>query len=457
MDTNMIADEIRVLTEDAVLFAKGSEDEGLPKAAHYLHEGKIAETLRECSAILGRDSHHALARLYAGIALYKRGDLKKAGQQFQVFLKSPPDAPLIVRRVRNLANLFAGQLEDGAESHPTGDAPAEEMGSILRVGYRGRSPGSVLNINWVITSHCNFTCSYCTVYNNASGYPPLALLIEAADKIAALGRPDVKIVLSGGEPTVHPGYIDFAVHLAENISNLSTLRTETNLSRTPRFYRDLMDRMAAHADLLQFDASIHFEFTEIDRFLDNARFLADQGTTVQIRLLAHPERMAEVRQIAHELVQYRNENLRFIVKTIRKQFGREVDDRYTAEDLTWLAEVYDAEEIERSIVVDFLHDGVDAPGIERRDFAPNELIARKLNRFKGMGCYAGVEMISIDSGGWLDRAVCFRSHRMAKPNIFRDAEIPKALLQPVICPFDYCSCPEDIAISKFALRKSKET
>ncbi|MFZ0694726.1 MAG: hypothetical protein WAN51_11365, partial [Alphaproteobacteria bacterium] len=201
-------------------------------------------------------------------------------------------------------------------------------------------------------------------------------------------------------------------------------------------------------------ASIHFEFTQIDQLLENARFLSDKGATVQIRLLAHPERMTEVRRLAHELAPHRNDRLQFIVKTMRKNLAKEIDERYTPEDLAWLAEVYDEEDIEKPIAVDLLRDGSDKPQVERRDFATNELIARKLNRFKGMGCNAGVEMIAIDAGGWMSRALCFRKYRRRKPNIFRDSEIPKTLLQPVICPFDYCSCPEDIAITKFALRKS---
>jgi hypothetical protein len=68
-----------------------------------------------------------------------------------------------------------------------------------------------------------------------------------------------------------------------------------------------------------------------------------------------------------------------------------------------------------------------------------------------MGCYAGVEALSIDADGWMDRAVCFRGKPGRKPNIYRDEEIPVGLLRPVVCPFDACGCPEDIAITKRAI------
>ncbi len=54
MDINMISDEVRVLTEDAVLLAESSGDERLPKAARYLRQGKIAETLHGCAPFWSR-------------------------------------------------------------------------------------------------------------------------------------------------------------------------------------------------------------------------------------------------------------------------------------------------------------------------------------------------------------------------------------------------------------------
>ena len=179
-----------------------------------------------------------------------------------------------------------------------GPGAARLRGRVARVTCQGREPGSVLNVNWVITRHCNFSCSSCTAYDNSVAYPSERDLKSAVDKIAKLGRPDVKVVLTGGEPTLHPGYIGFVKHMAERLPNLSTRRTETNLSRTPRFYSDLVEATNGHTGILAFHGSYHFEFTDLDRFLANARFLSEHGIGVQLRLLAHPERMPEVRRLA---------------------------------------------------------------------------------------------------------------------------------------------------------------
>jgi hypothetical protein len=161
--------------------------------------------------------------------------------------------------------------------------------------------------------------------------------------------------------------------------------------------------------------------------------------------------MAAVKRVESELVAERNAHLTFIVKTIRKHFGKEPDDRYTQEDLDWLVDVHDEDNIERTIAVDFIKSDSGVAPVERQVFSPNEIIARHLNRFRGMGCLAGVEMLSISATGGLDRAVCFRGVAGKRPNIYDDAEIPLAFLKPLRCPFDACGCPDDIAISKFAI------
>jgi hypothetical protein len=127
------------------------------------------------------------------------------------------------------------------------------------------------------------------------------------------------------------------------------------------------------------------------------------------------------------------------------------DDRYTADDLAWLAAANRAEEVERPIVARVLVPGPRGPRVKHLRANANELIARRLNRFKGMGCHAGVEMLSIGLDGRIDPAVCFRRMKRARPNIYRDPEIPVELRRGVVCPFEACGCPEDIAITKVAL------
>lgn len=452
MDFGAIGEDIRLLTEAAAALPPAGDEKNsrVRKAAGYLRDGKIAETVRECLAMRKDGSPAPIAKLFLAIAVYKRGDVTNAVKRLRSVLAAGSADRALVPRIEHLLAAFERQARDMAAPRESTDAAGgEAKGPVVRVRLGECEPGSVLNINWVITPRCNFTCSYCNVYDNAASYPSLDQLTDAAGKIARLNRPDVKFVLTGGEPTLHPGYIEFVEHVLREIPNVTSLRTETNLSRTPRFYRDLMDRLGRFAGRLHVHASIHFEFTDIGRFLDNARFLAASDVNVQVRVLAHPEHMAAVKRVAHELMPLRGERLEIIVKTVRKNFGGEPDERYSNEDLAWLADVYGEEAIERTIAVDFAAGAF----VERQHFAPNELIARKLNRFKGMGCYAGVEMLSIDSRGDVDGAVCFRGKKWRRYNIFRGDDIPESMSRPVICPFASCGCPEDIAISKIALRQ----
>jgi MoaA/NifB/PqqE/SkfB family radical SAM enzyme len=456
-DTQLLgaaAECIRLLTHEAVGLAVGAEasgsaDQWMTTVAGHIRGGRFSEAMHECVERVRRDPKIAIGHLFLAICCFKRGNLVQVERALKTYLALSTDVPPVAVRVRQLLDLLAKQkiVERGPA---TRDKPVSSRTPALRVGIIDRTPGSAFQIDWNITRRCNFTCSYCTVYDNAQDFPSLEQLVSAADKIARLGRPDVTVVLTGGEPTLHPGYTAFTKHLLEHMPNLRLVRTESNLSRTPRFYQDMLIAVGAHASYLAFHCSVHFEFTNIDKFLANVTLLSNHGIDVQVRLLAHPEHMAEVRRVAGELDASRSERVSFIVKPILKYFGRELDDRYTPEDLAWLVGVHDDYALERSIAVDFAASDNDRAKSRRQFFSPNELIARQLNRFKGMKCYAGAEMLSIEANGSLTRAVCFTQQLGRRPNIYLDTEIPASFVMPVTCPFDICSCPEDIMISKVA-------
>jgi hypothetical protein len=75
-----------------------------------------------------------------------------------------------------------------------------------------------------------------------------------------------------------------------------------------------------------------------------------------------------------------------------------------------------SEDSDRNIAVDVLN--IRSQWVERNFYVPNEVIARGLNRYKGMLCHAGTKMISIDQHGNIAPVVCFRSKKKGVLNIF---------------------------------------
>ena len=118
--------------------------------------------------------------------------------------------------------------------------------------------GGYKQVFWEMGRRCNFNCSYCPseVHNNTEKKKSWDQLNDAYQLIKdkfLLGS-KANFVVSGGEPTVHKNYIEFAEMVYNDGHKLST---HSNGSRLPKYYRELIH----YSDL---NISIHFEY--IDRY-----------------------------------------------------------------------------------------------------------------------------------------------------------------------------------------------
>ncbi len=120
---------------------------------------------------------------------------------------------------------------------------------------------------WEMGRRCNFNCSYCPadVHNNTEKRKSWDQLFDAYQLIKdkfLLGS-KANFVVSGGEPTVHKNYIEFAQMVYNDGHKLST---HSNGSRLPKYYRELIH----YSDL---NISIHFEY--IDRYEEKISNIID--------------------------------------------------------------------------------------------------------------------------------------------------------------------------------------
>ncbi|MFW5983495.1 MAG: glycosyltransferase, partial [bacterium] len=262
------------------------------------------------------------------------------------------------------------------------------------------------------------------------------------------------IALTGGEPTIHPSYLDFIQYILQKNPE-SRVMTQTNLSLKGGVYQKFYDRFKNSAVRLSFWASYHFEQANRETFLGNANILS-QAFPVKIIVMAHPEHMHDVRQLYEYVSSLDNPNLKIYVKLIRENFGAIPDKRYTQQDLDWLTNFWNS--YEGDTVEDFFDKVkvyMQSPtneGCETRNYTPDDLINKDLNNFKGMLCNAGIEALSIDQFGNMAPAVCLRGAKIKKPNIFKDKDPLKHFQKPIRCPKNKCGCLADIPITKWTTR-----
>jgi len=323
--------------------------------------------------------------------------------------------------------------------------------TLLRVGSDVLLGGDALKVNWVVTRKCNYTCSYCTVYDNVHGiFPPLIQMKRAVDYLAKLDRRRIMVTLTGGEPTVHPNYLDLVSYLATRLGDRCSILTITNLSRRPKYYRQLSATLDNVKSNVSYKASFHFDFASVDHFITNVETLVAEGIRIHVSLMAHPERMDDVRELCTRMDALKGEQMSFGVSIIRKNYGAVPDPRYSSTDLDWIRRFYEAK-AEKHILIERWSE---ARGrVEQERCVPMDLIARGLNRYRGMWCEAGVSMLSINGSGDVDPAVCFRGSSRKRVNIYTgNLDDVARISHPVICPFERCGCPADLQLPKYVDR-----
>jgi MoaA/NifB/PqqE/SkfB family radical SAM enzyme len=125
-------------------------------------------------------------------------------------------------------------------------------------------------IYWEIGRRCNYDCGYCWpwIHNNTEQHKTLEVLMSATKKLEETftkGQ-SVNFIISGGEPTVNPGFLEWLTYLNTQGHHISL---HSNGSRLPKYYRDVIH----YGDL---NLSVHFEFYNKDKFLKVVEAVLDE-------------------------------------------------------------------------------------------------------------------------------------------------------------------------------------
>jgi glycosyltransferase involved in cell wall biosynthesis len=322
-----------------------------------------------------------------------------------------------------------------------------EENVLKKIGDWSVIENNELHIDWILTRKCNYTCSYCTVYNNETGsFVPFKDLTEVIDHLSYISKDKITLSLSGGEPTLHPHYLDFIEYILSKLNKKVHIRTQTNLSKSFTFFEKFIDKFKENLNQISFSTSYHFEFAKKDDFLKKIKFLANTGLYVIFKICAEPDRMEEVKALYNNALEISTQHMDVFLVVVRQNYGAVPDPRYSEEDLNWLSENYNKGNT-KLIKTEFLKDG---KIVHSAEYFHDELTVRNLNNFKGLFCNAGLNLLSINADGSLDPAVCFRKVKGKKPNVYKNPESINSFTQPVICPFDSCYVPVDMRIPKYS-------
>ena len=138
-------------------------------------------------------------------------------------------------------------------------------------------------VYWEISRRCNYDCSYCWpwIHNKTDKHKSLEELMKATHLIEEkfTKGEEVNFIISGGEPTANPAFLDWLRYLDSCGHHVSL---HSNGSRKPEYYREII----AYGDL---NLSVHFEFYNREKFVKVVEAIVDEKHNNRTRRLGHLE------------------------------------------------------------------------------------------------------------------------------------------------------------------------
>ena len=173
---------------------------------------------------------------------------------------------------------------------------------IVKLGQRTMIHRDLFVVSWLLGRFCNYNCSYCWPYarSDTKDFRSTELCISTMDEIKRQARErnfnSFHFSFSGGEPTLHPGYLDILKHYSDDLPNVNfqSVHMTTNMSPGMAFWKKYV---AATKDLhrVSITASWHREqglktgmARHTEKFANKLVFLQTQDVQVTVNMVMVP-------------------------------------------------------------------------------------------------------------------------------------------------------------------------
>jgi len=166
---------------------------------------------------------------------------------------------------------------------------------ITSLGQRSLLYRDIFNVSWLLGRYCNYNCSYCWPYarSDQRDHRSLPVLTKAMDRIKEQARRNgfnsFHFSFSGGEPTLHPHYLEFLKYYSDDLENTNyqSCHMTSNISPGIGWFKKYIE---ATKDLhrVSVTASWHREFGVKEEFRDRLIFLQENDVHVTINMVMVP-------------------------------------------------------------------------------------------------------------------------------------------------------------------------
>ena len=304
------------------------------------------------------------------------------------------------------------------------------------------------NVFWHLTDFCNYNCHYCPAWLKAgdfhqgrkAGFPTNEEIRTFMDNLENqyLNGRKLNLMMSGGEPTIHPMFPEIVKRLKKH----GVIIVTTNGSRTLNWWKGLEEVPTG------INMSLHHETTNIDKVNLLLDYLVhERDVQVRFNLVCDPNHWEATMALFNGLrPEYQNFVLAWPLHDPKPVPDRDIYT-YTEEQQLWMKArnrklanyrvAYGSKFTDEQTFVKF------SDGSRRMmsEISETTFKLEKLNYFNGWECYAGMNSIDISFSGDVLSSIC-KSVKLGRIDDF------KLLPAPQICPKEICIHPADLAIEK---------
>lgn len=208
---------------------------------------------------------------------------------------------------------------------------------IARVGQRSLLYRDLFCVSWLLGRFCNYKCSYCWPYarSDKKDHRPTELVVNTLDEIKRQARErglnSFHFSFSGGEPTLHPGYLKILEHYGSDVEscNYQSCHMTSNLSPGIGWFKKYIEA-TKNLHCVSITASYHKEFAVKERFADKLVFLQENDVHVTINSVMVPERFEAIWE---DMLYFHDRGINVTLKPQSNPTATKVVDGYTPEML----------------------------------------------------------------------------------------------------------------------------
>jgi molybdenum cofactor biosynthesis enzyme MoaA len=343
------------------------------------------------------------------------------------------------------------------------------VSSLESPDHASRKDPKIVSVSWFLGKRCNYDCSYCPTFVHDNYSPHMKKekiydMIDQIEKQISLQNKEFKISITGGEPFVHPAFIDICKKLKEKKS-CKKLSVVTNGSVSYEMYV----KSIQYIDNLTI--SLHLEKPEKTTNLTLEKILKlnkNKKLFLNVNLMAVPGKFDKIKQI---ISLFTKNEIKFVLRKIDPPYKEGTIKLSKTKGLTTIknADEFNKHKSEMKIknrnnkeerFIDYYSAEelafLNSYSNKKQwnnirlytenaffEFNTDDLIKKTTHNWKGWNCYIGIDSLYIQHNGTIFRGNCLQGNSIGKIG-----EKIKWPTHPIRCPISSCSCNLDMVIRK---------